>query len=145
MSPIAVEAGTNNNTSPRKSDPMTPLTPAMLGLTPAKEKNLKELVHVFKLVADETRMRVLFYLCHTPELHVRAICELVGQSQPAVSHHLALLRVAGLIQSRRDGKHNYYRIVPRRVRQILGNFFDKMLESNTLDVDGAQLKFQGKP
>ncbi len=140
MTPTVGEAGNNNS----KSNSNEPLTPAKLGLTPNKEKSLKELVHVFKLVADETRVRVLFYLCNTPELHVRAICELVGQSQPAVSHHLALLRVAGVIQSRRDGKHNYYRIVPRRVRQILGNVYDKLIEGNSIDIDGAALKFVSK-
>ena len=142
MSLTVAEAG--NNSSSRKTNPTQPLTPAMLGLTQAKEKSLKEVVQVFKLVADETRVRVLFYLCHTPELHVRAICELVGQSQPAVSHHLALLRAAGVIQSRRDGKHNYYHIVPRRVRQMLGAFYDKLVEADSLEIDGAQLKFVSK-
>ncbi|MDA7977580.1 MAG: metalloregulator ArsR/SmtB family transcription factor [Pirellulales bacterium] len=139
MSPTVAEAG--NNSSNRKSKSNQQLTPAMLGLTQAKEKNLKELVQVFKLAADETRARVLFYLCNTPELHVRAICELVGQSQPAVSHHLALLRSAGVIQSRRDGKHNYYRIVPRRIRQMLTHFYDKLVESNAIEIDSASLKF----
>jgi ArsR family transcriptional regulator len=142
MSPTVAEAG--NNSSSRKNNPTQPLTPAMLGLTQAKGKSLKEVVQVFKLVADETRVRVLFYLCNTPELHVRAICELVGQSQPAVSHHLALLRAAGVIQSRRDGKHNYYHIVPRRVRQMLGAFYDKLVEADSLEIDGAQLKFVSK-
>jgi DNA-binding transcriptional ArsR family regulator len=36
-------------------------------------------------------------------MHVRALCEILHQSQPAVSHHLALLRMAGLIDRRRVG------------------------------------------
>lgn len=136
MPPSASEAGTTTASAQK------PLTPAMLGLTAAKEKNLKEVVQAVKLVADETRAHILFYLCNTPELHVRAICELVGQSQPAVSHHLALLRVAGIIQCRRDGKHNYYRIVPRRVRQILSHFFEKLVESDSMDIDGSDLSLK---
>ena len=57
----------------------------------------KDLVQVFKLLADETRLKILFFLGREKELHVSALCERLGQSQPAVSHHLALLRVAGLI------------------------------------------------
>ncbi|MFM8223971.1 MAG: ArsR/SmtB family transcription factor [Planctomycetaceae bacterium] len=68
------------------------------------------LVGMFKLLADETRLRILFFLGQAGELHVTALCARLRQSQPAVSHHLALLREAGLIEARRDGKHNYYSI-----------------------------------
>jgi ArsR family transcriptional regulator len=83
----------------------------------------KDLVQLFKLLSDETRLRILHYLMQTEELHVRALCDLLGQSQPAVSHHLALLRVAGLIESRRDGKHNFYRVLPQRFQQFLDMVF----------------------
>jgi DNA-binding transcriptional ArsR family regulator len=72
------------------------------------DSTVKDLVKVFKLLSDETRLRILLYLMRQKELHVRALCEILGQSQPAVSHHLALLRVSGLIESRREGKHNFY-------------------------------------
>jgi ArsR family transcriptional regulator, arsenate/arsenite/antimonite-responsive transcriptional repressor len=84
----------------------------------------KDLVQLFKLLSDETRLRILHYLMQTDELHVRALCDLLGQSQPAVSHHLALLRVAGLIESRRDGKHNFYRVLPQRFQQFLDMVFE---------------------
>lgn len=84
---------------------------------------VKDLVKVFKLLSDETRMRILLYLTQTEELHVRALCDILGQSQPAVSHHLALLRVAELIESRREGKHNYYRILPQRFQELLDMVF----------------------
>src|SRR5262245_23834139 len=61
----------------------------------------KDLVQLFKLFADETRLRILYFLMQREELNVRALCSLLKQSQPAVSHHLALLRVAGLIECRR--------------------------------------------
>jgi ArsR family transcriptional regulator len=65
---------------------------------------------VFKLLADETRLRILMYLAQSGELNVTELCDRLGQSQPAVSHHLALMRVAGLIGPRKDGKHNYYSV-----------------------------------
>jgi ArsR family transcriptional regulator len=88
----------------------------------------KELVQVFKLLSDETRLRVLIYLAREGELHVTALCDRLGQSQPAVSHHLALLRVAGLIEARRDGKHNYYSVRVKHVQRLLAEVFDSVGE-----------------
>jgi ArsR family transcriptional regulator len=83
----------------------------------------KDLVQMFKLFADETRLRILHFLMQQEELNVREMCNLLGQSQPAVSHHLALLRVAGLIECRRDGKHNFYSILHKRFRELMEMVF----------------------
>jgi len=82
-----------------------------------------ELVKLFKLLSDETRLRILLALLRDGELHVRALCDLLEQSQPAVSHHLALLRVAGLIDRRREGKHNYYFLVSKKLESLLSDLF----------------------
>ncbi len=87
------------------------------------EPPVKELVQVFKLLSDETRLRILMYLIERRELHVRALCDRLRQSQPAVSHHLALLRVAGLIECRREGKHNFYHVQPQRLQELLDRLF----------------------
>ena len=92
-------------------------------LAPLPEATTRDLVQLFKLLADETRVRILHYLLQRDELNVRALCLLLSQSQPAVSHHLALLRVAGLIECRRDGKHNFYHVVPKRAQQYLDLLF----------------------
>ncbi|MBW3543496.1 MAG: metalloregulator ArsR/SmtB family transcription factor [Planctomycetes bacterium] len=97
----------------------------------------KELVQVFKLLSDETRLRVLFYLAREGELHVTALCEKLGQSQPAVSHHLALLRVAGLIEARRDGKHNYYSVRQTHFHRIMEELF-----KNISDPGAAEIRFE---
>jgi ArsR family transcriptional regulator, arsenate/arsenite/antimonite-responsive transcriptional repressor len=80
---------------------------------------LSELCNLFKLLADDTRLQILNLLLQTKEHHVRALCEQLGQSQPAVSHHLALLRTAGFIECRREGKHNFYRLAPERFENLL--------------------------
>lgn len=85
---------------------------------------VRDLVRTFKLLSDETRLRILFHLSHNDELHVRALCDMLGQSQPAVSHHLALLRAAKLIDLRREGKHNYYRVLPKRFQRMIGLIFE---------------------
>lgn len=86
----------------------------------------KELVQVFKLLSDETRLRILLYLARQGELHVTALCDKLEQSQPAVSHHLALLRVAGLIEARRDGKHNFYSVRTKHFHRLMTEIFEGM-------------------
>ena len=86
----------------------------------------QDLVQTLKLLSDETRLRVLMYLMREGELHVTALCERLDQSQPAVSHHLALLRVAGLIEARRDGKHNFYSVRREHFHRIMGELFANM-------------------
>src|SRR5262249_16793612 len=88
------------------------------------------LVRLFKLLSDETRLRVLYYLTQQNELHVRALCDLLHESQPAVSHHLALLRDAGLIERRREGKHNYYGLRTQQFSKLLDMLFATMPEGN---------------
>jgi ArsR family transcriptional regulator len=91
---------------------------------------VNNLVRLFKLLSDETRLRILYYLTQQSELHVRALCELLHESQPAVSHHLALLRVAGLIERRREGKHNYYGLKTRQFSVLLDMLFATMPEGD---------------
>jgi ArsR family transcriptional regulator, arsenate/arsenite/antimonite-responsive transcriptional repressor len=92
-------------------------------LAPLPDDTGRELVQLFKLLADETRLRILYFLVQREELNVRTLCDLLDQSQPAVSHHLALLRVAGIIECRRDGKHNFYHVVPKRFQTYLDTIF----------------------
>lgn len=99
------------------------LDAAAAPLAPLPDDTARDLVQLFKLLADETRLRVLYFLVQREELNVRTLCELLGQSQPAVSHHLALLRVAGIIECRRDGKHNFYHVVPKRFQAYLDTIF----------------------
>lgn len=84
---------------------------------------VRDLAQVFKLLSDETRLRILFYLAQNNELHVTDLCQRLGQSQPAVSHHLALLRVSGLIESRREGKHNFYSVRTDHFGDLLVSLF----------------------
>lgn len=97
----------------------------------------KDLVQVFKLMADETRLRILLYLVKEGEINVSTLCEMLHQSQPAVSHHLALLRVAGLIEARRDGKHNYYSVQKAHFHRLMGELFGSMIGN-----DGEELRFK---
>lgn len=94
----------------------------------------KDLVRVFKLLSDETRLRILMYLIREKELHVTALCDRLKQSQPAVSHHLALLRVAGLIEARRDGKHNFYSVRQSHFHQLIEELFKSVGDPATDEI-----------
>ncbi len=114
--------------SKARSEGEEALDPEIEDMPELAETTVKDLVSIFKLLSDETRLRILFYLTQRDELHVRALCTLLGQSQPAVSHHLALLRVAGLIEPRRSGKHNFYRLLPHRFQDLLDTLFSSIPE-----------------
>ncbi len=69
---------------------------------------VRQAADLLKQVSDPTRLQVLMLLTEK-ERNVSELCTDLGtQSQPAVSHHLALLRHGRLIEPRRAGKHNYY-------------------------------------
>ena len=87
---------------PANTEKLVPALPPLEG---------KQAVELFKLLADETRLRILCILKDRGELHVQALCRILQQTQPAVSHHLGLLRVAGLVKLRREGKHNFYHVL----------------------------------
>jgi DNA-binding transcriptional ArsR family regulator len=76
------------------------------GARPSSE--IRRVADLLKQVSDPTRLQVLILL-EEKERNVSELCtELGTQSQPAVSHHLALLRHGRLIEPRRSGKHNFY-------------------------------------
>ena len=70
-------------------------------------KQMQRAAVLLKQVSDPTRLQVITMLSEG-ERHVGGLCESLGQSQPAVSHHLALLRHGGFIAPRRQGKNNFY-------------------------------------
>lgn len=80
---------------------------------------VRDLAQLFRILADETRLRILEMLGRRKELCVRDLWERLGQSQPAVSHHLGLLRMAGLVDTRHEGKHIYYRIDQQRLDELM--------------------------
>jgi DNA-binding transcriptional ArsR family regulator len=67
---------------------------------------------VFKSLADPTRRGIFERLYRDGELTVHALTAPSGVSQPAVSKHLGVLKVAGLVCDRRDGRETYYRVAP---------------------------------
>jgi ArsR family transcriptional regulator len=69
-----------------------------------------DLALLFAALADQTRLRLL-NLMNGKEVCVCYFVEILGQSQPKVSRHLAYLRRAGIVAARREGKWMHYKIV----------------------------------
>jgi len=77
------------------------------------------LAEQFKLLADPTRTRLLFALLEAGELCVCDLAETIGVPESSVSHALRLLRTAGIVRNRRDGRMIYYSLDDSHVRLLL--------------------------
>lgn len=75
-----------------------------------KRASNPSLGHVFRALADPTRLRLLNLIADR-EICVCYFVEILRISQPKVSRHLAYLRRAGIVASRREGKWMHYRLV----------------------------------
>ena len=74
---------------------------------------------LFRLLGDPTRLRMLTELASTDELCVHEIAERVDANESKVSQALRLLRTAGIVRNRRDGRHVHYRLDDDHVRDLL--------------------------
>lgn len=73
-----------------------------------------------KALADSTRQKIM-KLCCCNWLSVTEIVDQIDVSQPTVSHHLAILRAAGLVRTRQDGKQIFYMLDQEKVANCCGN------------------------
>ena len=86
-----------------------------------KKRNSAEPALLFKTLSDPTRLRLLNLLAGG-EVCVCDLHDTLGLDQPKVSRHLALMRRAGLVETRRNGKWMHYRLAQRGdplVRNVL--------------------------
>jgi len=78
------------------------------------------LASYFKALADPTRVAIVNRLTGAHELCVCDLTAAFDLSQPTVSHHLKVLREAGLVESSRRGTWAYYRLVPDALDAVRG-------------------------
>jgi ArsR family transcriptional regulator, zinc-responsive transcriptional repressor len=92
------------------------------GALPIEQAELA--AEVFRMLADSTRVRLLWSILDV-ELPVNELADRVGKPAPSVSQHLAKLRMARLVQTRREGTQVFYRVendhVARLVRDAVFN------------------------
>ncbi len=74
---------------------------------------------VFKALADPTRRAIFEHLARDGEQTVRALTDRAGVSQPAVSKHLGVLKLAKLVRDRREGRETHYSARPQALAPLI--------------------------
>ncbi len=92
-----------------------------------RTESFRTVSEIFKLLADPSRARIFWLLCHCEECVVN-ISFLTDMTSPAVSHHLRQLKDGGLIVSRREGKEVYYKAAPTEQVRLLHVMMEKTME-----------------
>ena len=92
---------------------------------------------IFRLLDDASRVRIFWLLCHCEEC-VIDLAELTGMSSPALSHHLRLLKEAGLLVTRREGKEVYYRAAETPACKLLHEAIENVLEISCPDTEAEE-------
>ena len=77
----------------------------------------REVADVCRMLADATRVQMLSTLASGAK-SVGMLCEKLKLSQPTASHHLALLRMTGLVNRQRQGKQMFYSLNSRRLGSV---------------------------
>ena len=91
------------------------------------DDELQRLSELFRVFGDPTRIRILSVL-DMSEMCVCHVAELLGLSISAVSHQLRVLRAAGLVSYRREGKTVIYALADDHVRTMIENGMDHIRE-----------------
>jgi len=79
---------------------------------------MHEAAELFRALADPTRLAV-FESVVRREMSVSELTDRFDVSQPAISQHLAALRIGGLVSQRRQGRHVYYRANPAGMKPLI--------------------------
>ena len=106
------------------------------------ETALGDMETFFMALADKTRLRLL-NLMRDEEICVCFFAEVIGDSQPKISRHLAYLRNAGLVEARRDGKWMHYSIRDPKdedARRVLERVFEWLDSREELRRDREKYK-----
>ena len=74
---------------------------------------------LFKILADPTRRAIFERLSRDGEQTVRVLTDHSGVSQPAVSKHLSVLKLAGLVRDRREGRQTHYNAQPQALAPLI--------------------------
>lgn len=83
----------------------------------------------FQLISDPTRVKILWLLCHTEDC-VANIAAAVEMSSPAVSHHLRVLKQAGILSWRKCGKEVYYTLADTEEAHKIHHIVDVIFDFN---------------
>ena len=89
-------------------------------VAPLPPEDAQQAARLFRALADPTRVAIVNRLAAAPEVCVCDLTAAFELSQPTISHHLKILREAGLVDSSRRGKWAYYRLIPEALDALRG-------------------------
>ena len=89
---------------------------------PLDPRAADDLAAVFRALADPTRVAIVSRLASGEKCCVCDLTDVFDLSQPTVSHHLRILRDAGLVESERRGTFAYYWLVPEAIERLQNVF-----------------------
>jgi ArsR family transcriptional regulator, arsenate/arsenite/antimonite-responsive transcriptional repressor len=101
------------------------------GTPPMPRAAATELAEMFGALSDPTRVAIINHLSAAAEVCVCDLNACFELSQPTISHHLRILRDAGLVEAERRGTWSYYRLVPEAIDR-LGGVFDYTSRSRSV-------------
>ena len=105
------------------SNPPEQPTPTVPTISNSRDDLAQQIVPVFKVLSDITRLRLFLVLAECKEMNVRDLCKVLGKNQPTISHHLSLMREVNFVTNRIDGKTHYYRIMPEQIEKVIAHIF----------------------
>ena len=89
---------------------------------PLERDDAEHLAATFKALSDPTRVAIVHRLAAADSVCVCDLTSAFDLSQPTVSHHLRVLREAGIVEAERRGTWGYYRLVPEAISALRGVF-----------------------
>lgn len=94
-----------------------------------KAEEISQVAEIFKQLGDGSRIRIFWILCHFEECVIN-LSAMMEMTSPAVSHHLKLLKSAGLVVSRREGKEVYYKAADTVQVKLLHEMIEALVDVN---------------
>ena len=86
------------------------------------------LAETFQALGDASRVQIVWSLARGGELTVGSLVELLGMSQPAISHHLRTLRNLKLVRVRKDGRASFYSLDDEHIENLLNEGLEHVEE-----------------
>lgn len=91
-----------------------------------QEEMFRTVADQLKLLGDGSRLKVFWILCHCEECVIN-LSAMMEMSSPAIAHHLKLLKTAGLVTARREGKEVYYKAAESEQVNLLHDMVEHLM------------------